>query len=143
MPDQPSSMSEQNSDQTTGQESAEQQSARGSQALPTLIPPTDIYETKDEIILLMDVPGADPGGVDVTLDKRRLTVTARMMESPPPEGYTLIYAEYQQGNYERGFTLVGDIDGDRIDAMLKDGVLRLKLPKVTPSPAKKIPVRAS
>jgi HSP20 family protein len=129
-------------DQTTRQQSADATSP-AAQALPTLVPPTDIYETKDEIILLMDVPGADPAGVEVTLDKRRLTVTAHMMESPPPEGYTPIYAEYQQGNYERGFTLAGEIDSDRIDAMLKDGVLRLKLPKVRPSPAKKIQVKAS
>jgi HSP20 family protein len=138
MPDQASALP----DQTTRQDSADA-GARTAQALPTLVPPTDVYETKDAIILLMDVPGADPAGVEVTLDKRRLTIMARTMETPPPEGYTPIYGEYQQGNYERGFTLAGEIDGDRIDATLKDGVLRLTLPKVTPSPAKKIQVKAS
>ena len=49
-----------------------------------------------------------------------------------------MHAEYREGNYERVFTLSDQVDGDRIDAVFKDGVLRLTLPKATPSPAKKI-----
>lgn len=146
MPDQASPMSDQTTRQDSEQstrDSTQDSQAAAREALPTLIPPTDIYETKDALILLMDVPGADPASVEVTLDRKRLTITARTMETRPPEGYSLVYAEYQQGNYERGFTLAGEIDADRIDAMLKDGVLRITLPKVTPSPAKKIQVKAS
>jgi HSP20 family molecular chaperone IbpA len=58
-----------------------------------------------------------------------------------PEGYALLYAEYRDGNYERAFTLSEEIDRERIEATVKDGVLRLNLPKTTPSPAKKIAVK--
>jgi HSP20 family molecular chaperone IbpA len=92
--------------------------------------------------MLLDVPGADPASLDVTLDKRMLRVWARST-STPPQGYALVHAEYRDGNYERTFTLSDQVDGERIDAVFKDGVLRLTLPKATPSPAKKIEVKAA
>ena len=108
----------------------------------TFFPPADIYETKDAVVMLLEMPGADPQSLNVTLDKRTLTITA---SSKPfaPQGYTLVHAEYEDGNYERVFTLSELVDGERIDAEFKDGVLRLTLPKTTPSPAKKINVRAA
>ncbi|MEA2782886.1 MAG: hypothetical protein QOK29_4430, partial [Rhodospirillaceae bacterium] len=50
---------------------------------PTLLPPTDIYETKDAVVMLLDVPGADPDSLEVTLEKRELTISARSMISAP------------------------------------------------------------
>jgi HSP20 family protein len=107
----------------------------------TFAPPADVYETKDEVLLVLDMPGAEPDTLDVTLDKRVLTVSA---QSNPwaPEGYTLVEAEYRDGNYERSFILSDQLDGEHIDARFKDGVLRIKLPKAPPPPAKKIAVNA-
>jgi HSP20 family protein len=115
--------------------------AESGATMPTFAPPTDIYETKDALIMLLEMPGADPESLNVSLEKRTLTVSAR---STPftPQGYTLIHAEYRDGNYERAFTLSEQIDGDNVDAVFKDGVLRLTLPKAQ-SPAKKIPVKSS
>ena len=110
--------------------------------LPTFVPPTDIIETKEALTMLLDVPGADPEGLDVSLDQRVLRIFARSKPSTP-QGYTLVYGEYREGNYERTFTLSDQVDRDRIDAVFKDGVLRLTLPKATPSPAKKIQVKAA
>jgi HSP20 family molecular chaperone IbpA len=109
---------------------------------PTFLPAADIYETKDAVVMLLEMPGADPQSLNVTLDKRTLTITA---SSKPfvPQGYTLVHGEYEDGNYERVFTLSELVDGDRIDAEFKDGILRLVLPKRMPSPAKKISVRAA
>jgi HSP20 family protein len=110
--------------------------------LPTFVPPTDIFESKDAVIMLLEMPGADPATLNVTLDKRTLTVSARSKPSAP-QGYTLVHAEYRDGNYERVFTLSDQVDDEHIEAVLKDGVLRLKLPKAAPSPAKKIEVRSA
>jgi HSP20 family molecular chaperone IbpA len=107
---------------------------------PTFVPLTDIIETKDAVTMLLDMPGATPESVNVSLEDRELRVSARSMPWKP-QGYTLLLAEYQSGNYERAFTLTEDIDRDRVDAKLKDGVLRLTLPKAAPSPAKKIEVK--
>lgn len=109
---------------------------------PTFVPPADIYETNDAVVMLLEMPGADPQSLNVTLDKRTLTITAN---SKPfaPQGYALAHAEYEEGNYERTFTLSELIDSERVDAEFKHGVLRLTLPKATPSPARKINVRAA
>jgi HSP20 family molecular chaperone IbpA len=109
---------------------------------PTYVPPTDIYETKDAVVMFLDMPGADNDSLDVTLDKRELTISARSA-APVPQGYSPLHAEYRDGSYERAFTLSDQIDGERIEAVLKDGVLRLTLPKTSPTPAKKIPVKAA
>src|SRR5258708_6348390 len=98
----------------------------------SLMPPTDIFETKDAVIMLLDVPGADPDSLNVTLDRRALTISARSTVSSP-QGYTPIHAEYRSGSYERTFALSDGIDSDRIEAVFKDGVLRLELPTTTPA----------
>lgn len=123
---------------------ASQQSAEPSadlDDLPTFLPPADIFDTDKAILMLLDVPGADPDGLDITLENRVLSVFARSQPFEP-EGYTPLYTEYQAGNYRRAFVLSDEVDREKIEAALKDGVLRLTLPKTTPSPAKKIPVRA-
>jgi HSP20 family protein len=109
---------------------------------PSLAPPTDIYETKDAIIMLLDMPGADPETLNVTLEQRVLAVSARSI-STTPQGYTPVLVEYQDGNYGRSFTLSDLVDEEHIDAVFKDGVLRLTLPKVTPGPPKKITVKSA
>ncbi len=91
--------------------------------------------------MLLDVPGADPASLDVTLDKRVLTVTARVT-STAPEGFAPAYIEFRSGTYERRFAFSEPMDGERIDATLKDGVLRLTVPKATDTGAKKISVKA-
>ncbi|WP_245297038.1 MULTISPECIES: Hsp20/alpha crystallin family protein [Rhodomicrobium] len=110
--------------------------------MPSFAPPSDIYETKEDVQLYLDMPGADPSSLDVTLDRRILAVSARC-QPWRPQGYTLIAAEYQDGNYERSFVLSDQLDGEKIEANFKDGVLCIRVPKAPPSQAKKIPVNAA
>ena len=58
-----------------------------------------------------------------------------------PEGYRPLYTEYRDGTYERKFVISDQVDGDNVDAVLKNGVLRLTLPKAAQSPARKISVK--
>ena len=129
------------SDQAAEQRSAGSANAESVSQAPTLVPPTDIIETKDALVMMLDMPGAEPESLDVALDRQELRVSARCTPSAP-EGYALIHAEYRDGNYERVFSVSERIDEERIDALFKDGVLRLTLPKATPS-AKKIEVKAA
>lgn len=107
---------------------------------PVFLPPADVLETEQAVFLFLELPGASPESLDVTLDNRVLSIVAR---STPfqPEGYALLYAEYETGNYERAFALSDDFDREKIEAVLRDGVLKLTLPKTTPSPARKIAVK--
>jgi HSP20 family molecular chaperone IbpA len=109
---------------------------------PVFIPPCDIVEKGDTVTMLLDLPSADPASLDVTLDKRVLTVSAKV-KTPAPEGYAPVHIEFGDGTYERRFIFSDQMDGEHIDATLKDGVLRLTVPKAPDTAAKKIAVNAA
>jgi len=108
---------------------------------PVFLPPADIYETGDSIVVLAEMPGVAPDGVD-TLERRVLTIRGRSAAGDHA-GYQRVYNEYADGDYERVFTLSENIDPDRIEAMLKDGVLHLVLPKAETAKARKIELKPS
>jgi HSP20 family molecular chaperone IbpA len=104
------------------------------------VPRADIYETEKEIIVLADVPGANEKTVDITLEKNVLTINA-YIEPAIPGGFNVAYAEYEEGDYQRSFRLSDEIDRDKIEAVVSEGVLRLRLPKLLEATAKKIAVK--
>jgi HSP20 family protein len=108
---------------------------------PAFVPRADIYETDEAIFVVADMPGVDEGSLDITLEKGVLTLNGAV-EPAAPEGYGLAYAEYRVGDYVRSFSLSDEIDQEAIEATLKDGVLRLKLHKITEARIKKIAVKA-
>lgn len=111
------------------------------QARKAYIPRTDIYELNDEIMLVADMPGVDENSVDITLEKDVLTLEG-LVEPTNFEGYQLSYSEYGVGDYRRQFTLSNEIDRDRIEATVKNGVLTLRLPKANFAKTKKISVKS-
>jgi HSP20 family molecular chaperone IbpA len=102
---------------------------------------TDIYETDQGLVLLIDLPGVVPDAIEVTLEKDLLTIRAHTDDRPPP-GYSLVHQEYEPGDFERSFTLAGPVDAGRIEARMSEGVLRLLLPKPQASEARRIQVRS-
>lgn len=105
------------------------------------VPRADIYETEEAITVVADMPGVDENSLDITLEDNVLSIDG-YVESFQPEGYSLAYAEYRVGDYQRAFTLSDQIDRDGIEAVVKDGVLRLHLPKITEARKRKIAIRA-
>ncbi len=105
-------------------------------------PRADIYETENGLVLVADMPGVSPDRLDVTLERRELTIRGRTGDDAP-EGYSPVYREYEGGDYERTFVLSDEIDADKIQARLKDGVLHLTLPKAGPAEAKRVQVQAT
>ena len=105
----------------------------------SFIPRADIYETEKEIIVFADVPGANEKTVDITLEKNVLSIIA-YVEPAIPGGFEVAYAEYEEGDYQRSFCLSDEIDRDKIEARVSDGVLRLNLPKSQEARVKKITV---
>ena len=106
------------------------------------VPKVDIYETKASIVLVADMPGVDEKSVDVVLDKNILTISGAV-EPPSFTDYKMAYREYEVGDYEREFTISDEIDHDRIEAAVKNGVLRLTLYKAEKVSARKITVNAA
>lgn len=104
------------------------------------VPRADIYETDEAITVVADMPGVDETTLDITLENNVLSING-YVELVPPEGYSLTYAEYRVGDYQRAFTLSDQIDRNGIEAIIKDGVLRLYLPKITEAKKRKIAVK--
>jgi HSP20 family molecular chaperone IbpA len=109
--------------------------------LSVFLPRVDICESEKDVVLVADMPGVDENSVDVALDGSSLTIRGRFVPKAP-EGYTLTYQEYTSGNYERTFTLGDTIDRGKIKAVVKDGALRLTLPKAEAAQPRQVTVQA-
>ena len=92
--------------------------------------------------MLAEMPGVSPEGVDISLERRVLTIRGHSAANEHGS-YQRVYNEYADGDYERVFTLSENIDRDRIEATLKDGVLQLVLPKAEAARARRIELKAS
>lgn len=121
------------------QENAPVDEMERTRARRCFIPKADIYETEKEIIVLADVPGANEKKVDITLEKNILSISATI-EPVRTSGFDLTYAEYEEGDFQRSFRLSDEIDREKIEASVRDGVLRLRLPKTQGVAARKIAV---
>lgn len=108
----------------------------------TFVPRVDIYETKEAIFLIADMPGVDEKTVDVELEKNILTISGRV-ENGKVKDYNLVFSEYEVGDYEREFTLSDEIDRDKIKATVRQGVLRLELPRAETVKPRKIEINAA
>lgn len=106
------------------------------------VPRADIYEAEDRIIVVTDMPGVSAESLDVMLEKNILTING-YVEPEVPEGYSLAWAEYQIGDYQRSFRISDEIDCDQIEATIKNGVLHLDLPKSTAARSRKISVKTA
>jgi HSP20 family molecular chaperone IbpA len=103
-----------------------------------LSPPVDIYETKDGLTVLADLPGVDKDGVDVRVKDGVLTIEGRTR--PLAQGEPL-YSEYTLLNFYRQFQLSEEVDQERITANLKHGVLTVHLLKVEKAKPRQIAVK--
>lgn len=93
------------------------------------VPTADIYETKDALKVILEMPGVEKGNVNVHVEDGVLNVEGRL-ELTKYQGLQPLYTEYNIGHYARSFRLSNKIDQDKIGAELKEGVLSLTLPKV-------------
>ena len=105
------------------------------------MPRADVYETPNGVIVEADMPGVDDGSIDITIENDVLTIRGRV-DAPEFPGHKPAYAEYESGDYERAFTLSPEIDREHIEATVRNGVLRLTLPKASQARARKITVKA-
>ena len=103
----------------------------------TLTPLVDVFENKDELLLVADVPGVEESGTTVRFDKGQLAIEARRTAASLPPNY-----KDEPVVYRRAFKVPNGIDADNIAAEIHGGVLRVHLPKVAALKPRTIPVRA-
>ena len=106
------------------------------------IPRADIYEVDEDIIVMMDMPGINENAIDITLEKNVLNVKG-FAQMDNREGYSLVFAEYETGDFERSFRISDSIDQEHIEAIFKNGVLKLTLPKAEEAKTRKIEVKVN
>jgi HSP20 family protein len=104
-------------------------------------PDVDIVERKNDIVVVADMPGIDEASVDITLENNVLSIYGKV-DWDVPEKLKLIHGEYGIGDYQRVFTLSGDVNREKIEATVNNGVLKIVLPKAEVAKTKKIAVRA-
>jgi HSP20 family protein len=103
------------------------------------VPSTDICETEEALLVLMEIPGVDRKDVTVSLENDVLRVEGRI-DFSKYEGMEPVYTEYNVGHYARSFTLSGKIDQEKIGAQVENGVLTLTLPKSKEAQPRRIPI---
>jgi HSP20 family molecular chaperone IbpA len=115
----------------------EQREAAPERAGRTVSPRVDIYETDNSFVLLADMPGVAADGLEVEAEGETLVIRGRVTRPEPPADYQ----EFELADYERAFILTQDLETEGIKATLRDGMLRVEIPKSPRLQPKKIPVR--
>lgn len=107
-----------------------------------LIPRVDVLEDDGGITLLADLPGVPKDQLELKVEGDTLTIEG---EVPPLGAAQLepVYAELRLPRYRRAFTLSRELDAARIEAGLKDGVLKLRIPKTAQAQPRKIEVQTA
>ena len=93
-----------------------------------LIPAVDIFEDAHQIVVRAEMPGVSRDKLNVQADRNGLLLEGEM-EIDMPAGMTPLYADLQTTKYRRNFVLSGELETERIEAMLKDGLLTVRIPK--------------
>ncbi|GFG55814.1 heat-shock protein Hsp20 [Mycolicibacterium agri] len=110
----------------------------GSNRAPRFMP-MDLCKIDDHYVLTADLPGVDPGSVDVSVDNGMLTISAHRT-ARGDEGVQWMVNERFFGSYRRQLTLGEGIDSDRISATYENGVLTVTIPLSEKAKPRKIEV---
>lgn len=105
-----------------------------------IVPPADVFEQAEGITLQLDMPGVDKDRLNLQANRDTLLIegTARL---DMPEGMTALYADVRSTIYRRSFVLSDELESDKTEASLKDGVLTVRIPKRAELRPRRIQVR--
>jgi HSP20 family molecular chaperone IbpA len=107
-----------------------------------LSPAADIHETKDGAVIYLDLPGVSKDSLEINVDSDVLTIRGGLNLNTPHD-LNPTYMDVHAGVYSRKFTLSAELDSSNIEANLKDGVLKLVIPRSEKHKPRKIEVKAA
>ena len=107
-----------------------------------MLPAVDVYEDADGLTVLADMPGVSRERLNVRVERNTLLIEGDL-EVTLPGQLEGIYADVRASHYQRRFALSDELETEKIQATLKDGVLRVTIPKRPESKPRKIEVQAS
>jgi HSP20 family molecular chaperone IbpA len=126
-------------DLTTRNAAAVERTARESNLV--LVPPADVYEDADGITLQLDMPGVARDRLNLQTDKNSLLIEGTA-QIDMPQGMAALYADVRSTSYRRSFVLSDELEAEKTEANLKDGVLTVHIPKRAEVRPRRIEVRA-
>jgi HSP20 family protein len=106
-------------------------------------PAVDIYETENELVANLDLPGVDPKLVDVCVENNVLTIRGDRKFDDKQNKENFHRVERSYGAFARSFTLSTSVDSEKIRATYKNGVLSISLPKAEAAKPRRIQIAAS
>jgi HSP20 family molecular chaperone IbpA len=106
----------------------------------TLTPAVDVFEDSQGVTLWADLPGVTKDRLDVKVHDGNLFIEAEAVV-PTPAGLRLQHAEIREPHFARAFSLGADLDVSKVDANLKDGVLKLTIPRREEARPRRVEVR--
>jgi HSP20 family molecular chaperone IbpA len=107
-----------------------------------LTPATDIYESKEGVVLYVDLPGVSKSALDIDVDQDILSIKGKV-DLTTQENMQATYMDVRANIYERRFTLGDELDSSKIDAKLDNGVLKLSIPRLEQHQPKKITIKVA
>lgn len=116
--------------------------ARTRDEAPVLRPAVDVYEDAHGITVQAEMPGVSKDRLNVQADRNTLLIEGEIALDMAG-GMEALYADVQATRYSRSFGLSGELEPDRIEASLKDGVLTVRIPKRAEYRPRKIEIRAA
>lgn len=101
----------------------------------------DVYETTGEIVIKSPVAGVNPGDLDVTITNDMVTIKGRRENEEEIAKESYFFQELYWGAFSRSVILPKEIDMEKAKAILKDGILTIRLPKIEQETAKKLSIQ--
>ncbi len=105
-----------------------------------MLPAVDIFEDEGGITLHADMPGISKERLNVSVEGNLLSIEGDA-ELSTPEGMEALHADVRSTHYQRSFTLSSEMDTEKVDASLKNGVLTLRIPKKEELKPRKIEIQ--
>ena len=109
-------------------------------ARTALVPPVDIVENDVGITLMADMPGVSKERLGVRVDGDNLLIEGSA-EVQVPEQLELLHCEIRNPYFRRSFTLSRELDPSKIEASVRDGVLRLHIPKAEAARPRRVEIK--
>ena len=128
-----------------GQESSRQDALRSgaaSRESQAMTPRVDVLEDDSGITLIADMPGVSKESLEIKVENDALSIEGAVTAATP-QALEATYAEVRIPRYRRSFTLSRELDAGRIEAQLKDGVLKVRIPKHEQARPQRISVKVS
>ena len=108
--------------------------------VPVPMPAADVYETDGEFVVELEVPGFEQKDLDVQLTDHTLVVKGQLAETTEEKDKTFRLHERLERSFERRFTIPPEVDLEHVGADFVKGVLKVKAPKLTEMPTKKVEI---